>query len=154
MWGGGWSPFLPRRPKTQSETSIRRRGQLFCSTFGKRWCTLPSDGKGYIMTRDAKISVSSWDTVQNWAKTSYTLEDMTRALRRPERPVPGHGRRATQHIRELSRRRVQKDTQISLSGLPKTSTRKANTHNGFAVSAEVERKKLKRTTTTWDNRCG
>ena len=59
---------------------------------------LPSEAKGYIMMRDAKIVASSWDAVQTLTRTSYKLEDIFEALNREELPTPGHGGRATTHL--------------------------------------------------------
>ena len=72
---------------TSRKTALFRHLANACIPF-------PTEAKGYIMMRDAKISANSWDTFQTWNK----LEDVAETLSPLERPAPGHGGRATTHL--------------------------------------------------------
>ena len=71
------------------------RKTLLFNQLASVGCSLPSDAKGYILIRDAKISSSAWDTVVQWTKGSYDFDELRSALRRLERPLPGQGARTT-----------------------------------------------------------
>ena len=52
---------------------------------------LPSQVKGYLLLRGAKLSDRAWDIVETWLKGDYEEEKVLDALKRLERPVPGRG---------------------------------------------------------------
>ena len=54
-------------------------------------CPLPSEARGYLLLRDAHLPSAAWDTIQTWVGNTYDFDTLVGALRRLERPVPGHG---------------------------------------------------------------
>ena len=80
--------FLKRDGNEGMVQYVSRKKTLF-NELSRAKCDLPDLAKGYIMLRDARLPDRAWDMVDGWTYGSYKLADVSNALRKLERPIPG-----------------------------------------------------------------
>lgn len=80
-----------QRQKGEPLLTYTSRKSVLFRQLERAKCNLPDEAKGYILLRDAKLSSNAWDVMTTWTKGSYDFETIKAAMRKLERPVPGHG---------------------------------------------------------------
>ena len=50
--------------------------------------TLPTELKGYMTLREAKLNDTAWDTVENWTEGKYDFDGVCEKHRKLEFPFP------------------------------------------------------------------
>ena len=93
--------FVSECQRHGNETMVQyiSRKKVLFNELEKAKCPLPSNAKGYLLLRDAKISERAWDMIDTWTRGTYEFNDILEALRKLERPVPG---RSKSHLAGMS----------------------------------------------------
>ena len=87
-----------RRMKHESLIQYVSRKKQLMQELDRTRCVLPDTARGYILLRGALLPDRAWDTLETWVQGDYSWDQVSSALRKLERPIPGRG---TTHLTGL-----------------------------------------------------